>query len=63
MSANHDDELIWINTASYKGGQHRDEIETKTSIYKECQGIYGELMSLITPGSTHTNGKFMGLNY
>jgi hypothetical protein len=62
MSANHDDEEIWINMVSYKDRQHREEIVAKTSSDKECQEIYGKLMSLITPGSVLTNGEFRRLN-
>ncbi len=62
MSANHDDEEIWINMVSFKGRQHRDEIVAKISSDKECQEVYGKLMSLITPGSGFTNGEFRRLN-
>ena len=62
MSANHDDEEIWINMVSYKGRQHREEIVEKISNDKECQEIYGKLMSLITPASKFTNGEFRRRN-
>lgn len=58
ISANPDDEDIWITIMSYKDKKHRDEFVNKMSSDKDCQQGYEEWAKLLSPESKVITGEF-----
>ena len=57
VSANQDEEKVWIDIVSYKNKEHKDEIMAKMEKDKECQEGYQQFLNLLTPGSSVINGE------
>ncbi len=58
LSANPDEEDVWVNIMSYRDKKQRDEFVAKMSNDKECQEGYGEFTKLLTPSSEIVTGEF-----
>ena len=62
VSANHNEEEVWVELLSYRDKKHKDEIMEKMKDDKNCEQGYREFLDLITPGSKVIYGDFSRLN-
>ena len=60
VSANPDEE-VWVEIQSYRDRKHRDETMTNIEKDKNCESLYQQSLSLITPGSRTIIGEFSHL--
>lgn len=60
VSANPDEE-VWVEIQSYRDRKHRDETMTNIEKDKNCESLYQQYLSLITPGSRTIIGEFSRL--
>jgi hypothetical protein len=60
VSANPDEE-VWVEIQSYRDCKHRDETMTNIEKDKNCESLYQQYLSLITPGSRTIIGEFSRL--
>jgi uncharacterized protein YbaA (DUF1428 family) len=51
VSAKQDEEEVWIEVQFYRDRNHRDEIMANMEKDKNCESLYQQYLSLITPGS------------
>ena len=61
VSANKDEEEVWVEIQSYRDHMHRDEIMSNMEKDKNCESLYQQYLSLITPGSRTIIGEFSRL--
>lgn len=61
IQINPDYEEIWVNMVTYRDRKHRLEVVDKISNDRECNHIYEELISLITPDTGFISGEFTNL--
>jgi uncharacterized protein YbaA (DUF1428 family) len=61
VSANKDEEEIWVEIQSYRDRNHRDETMSNMEKDKNCESLYQQYLSLITPGSRTVIGEFSRL--
>jgi uncharacterized protein YbaA (DUF1428 family) len=61
VSAKQDEEEVWIEIQSYRDRNHRDEIIANMQKDKNCESLYQQYLSLITPGSRTIIGEFSRL--
>ena len=60
VSANQDEE-VWVEIQSYRDRKHRDETMASMGKDKNCESLYQQYLSLITPGSRTIIGEFSRL--
>jgi uncharacterized protein YbaA (DUF1428 family) len=60
ISANQDEE-VWVEIQSYRDRKHRDETMASMEKDKNCESLYQQYLSLITPGSRTIIGEFSRL--
>jgi uncharacterized protein YbaA (DUF1428 family) len=61
VSAKQDEEDVWVEIQSYIDRNHRDEIIANIQKDKNCESLYQQYLSLITPGSRTIMGEFSRL--
>ena len=61
VSAKQDEEEVWVEIQSYRDRKHRDEVMANMEKDKDCESLYQQYLSLITPGSRTTIGEFSRL--
>ena len=62
VSANPNEEEIWVELLSYRDKKHKDEVMKKMKDDENCEQGYRQFLDLITPGSKVIYGDFSRLN-
>ena len=62
VSANPNEEEVWVELLSYRDKKHKDEVMEKMKDDKNCEQGYRQFLDLITPGSKVIYGDFRRLN-
>ncbi len=62
VSANLDEEEVWIEIFHYHDKKHKDEVMEKMKKDKDCEQGFQQFMKLITPGSSVIIGDFSSVN-
>ena len=62
VSANQDDDEVWMELIFYKDRKHRDEVNAKMRNDVNMEQLFKKSMDLITPGTTFVMGEFSRLN-
>ena len=62
VSANPNEEEVWVELLSYRDKKHKDEAMEKMKGDKNCEQDYRQFLNLITPGSKVIYGDFRRLN-
>jgi len=62
ISANIDEEEVWIEIFHYNDKKHKDEVMEKMKNDKNCEQGFQQFMKLITPGSNVIIGDFSSVN-
>jgi uncharacterized protein YbaA (DUF1428 family) len=62
VSANLDEEEVWIEIFHYNDKKHKEEVMEKMKNDKNCEQGFQQFMKLITPGSTVIIGDFSSVN-
>jgi uncharacterized protein YbaA (DUF1428 family) len=62
VSANPNEEEVWVELLSYRDKKHKDEAMEKMKGDKNCEQDYRQFLNLITPGSKVIYGGFSRLN-
>ena len=62
VSANLDEEEVWIEIFHYKDKKHKDEVMEKMKNDKSCEQGFQQFMKLVTPGSSVIIGDFSSVN-
>ena len=62
VSANLDEEEVWIEIFHYNDKKHKDEVMEKMKNDKNCEQGFQQFMKLITPGSSVIIGDFSNVN-
>lgn len=62
VSANQDDDEVWMELIFYKDRKHRDEVNAKMRNDVNMEQLFKQSMDLITPGTTFVMGEFSRLN-
>ena len=62
LSANLDEEEVWIEIFHYHDKKHKDEVMEIMKGDKNCEQGYQQFLELITPGSKVIYGDFHRLN-
>ena len=62
VSANLDEEEVWIEIFHYNDKKHKDEVMDKMKNDKNCEQGFQQFMKLITPGSSVIIGDFSNVN-
>ena len=58
ISANPDEEEVWVELLSYRDKKHKDEVMEIMKGDKNCEQGYQQFLELITPGSKVIYGDF-----
>ena len=58
VSAKPYEEEVWVEIQSYKDHNHQDEVMANMQKDKNCESLYQQYLSLITPGSRTIIGEF-----
>ena len=61
VSANPDEEEVWVELLSYRDMKHKDKVMEKMKDDKNCEQGYRQFLDLITPGSKVVYGDFRRL--
>jgi uncharacterized protein YbaA (DUF1428 family) len=61
VSANPDEEEVWVEILSYRNSKHKDGVMAKMKNDKSCEQGYQQFLDLITPGSNVIHGDFSRL--
>jgi uncharacterized protein YbaA (DUF1428 family) len=61
VSANQDEEEVWLEQISYRDSKHRDEYMAKCANDENMKQLYKQFMDLIPPGSSPIMGEFSRL--
>ena len=61
VSANQDDEEVWVELESYRDRKHRDEVVAKIEQDPSAGPLFGHVMSLLTQGYSLIMGEFKRL--
>lgn len=56
VSANQEDEEVWVELESYRDSKHRDEVVAKITEDASAGPLFGQVMSLVTNGSCIMGG-------
>jgi uncharacterized protein YbaA (DUF1428 family) len=62
VSANLDEEEVWIEIFHYNDKKHKDEVMEKMKNDKNCEQGFQQFMKFITPGSSVIIGDFSNVN-
>ena len=62
VSANLDEDEVWIEIFHYNDKKHKDEVMEKMKNDKDCEQGFQQFMKLITPGSSVIIGDFSSVN-
>lgn len=62
VSANPNEEEIWVELLSYRDKKHKDEVMKKMKDDKNLEQSYRQFLDLITPGSKVIYGDFRRVN-
>jgi uncharacterized protein YbaA (DUF1428 family) len=62
VSANQNEEEVWVELLSYRDKKHKDEVMEKMKGDKNCEEGYQQFLDLITPESKVIYGDFSRLN-
>ena len=62
VSANPNEEEVWVELLLYRDKKHKDEVMEKMKDDKNCEQGYRQFLDLITPGSKVIYGDFRRLN-
>jgi uncharacterized protein YbaA (DUF1428 family) len=62
VSANPNEEEVWVELLSYRDKKHKDEVMEKMKNDNNCEQGYRQFLDLITPGSKVIYGDFSRLN-
>lgn len=62
VSANPNEEEVWVELLSYKDKGHKEEVMEKMKNDKNCEQGYRQFLDLVTPGSKVIYGDFSRLN-
>ncbi|HEX5187215.1 MAG TPA: DUF1428 family protein [Nitrososphaeraceae archaeon] len=62
VSANPNEEEVWMELLSYKDKNHKEEVMEKMKNDKNCEQGYRQFLDLIAPGSKVIYGDFSRLN-
>ena len=62
VSANLDEEEVWIEIFHYHDKKHKDEVMEKMKKDKDCEQGFQQFMKLITPGFSVIIGDFSSVN-
>jgi uncharacterized protein YbaA (DUF1428 family) len=62
VSANPNEEEIWVELLSYRDKKHKDEVMEKMKNDENCEQGYRQFLDLITPGSKVIYGDFRRVN-
>ena len=62
VSANLDEEEVWIEIFHYNNKKHKEEVMEKMKNDKDCEQGFQQFMKLITPGSSVIIGDFSSIN-
>lgn len=62
ISANPDEEEVWVELLSYRDKKHKDEVMEKMKNDKNCEQGFQQFMKLITPGSSVIIGDFSSVS-
>jgi len=62
VSANPNEEEVWVELLSYRDKKHKDEVMKKMKDDKNLEQSYRQFLDLITPGSKVIYGDFSRLN-
>ena len=58
VSADPNEEEVWVELLSYRDKKHKDEVMEKMKNDKNCEQGYRQFLDLITPGSKVIYGDF-----
>lgn len=61
VSANQDDEEVWVELESYRDRKQRDEVVAKITQDPSAGPLFGQVMSLLTKGDSCIMGEFKRL--
>ena len=61
ISAKQGEEEVWLEIQSYRDRNHRDETMANMQKDKNCESLYQQYLTLITPGSRTIIGEFSRL--
>jgi uncharacterized protein YbaA (DUF1428 family) len=61
ISANQDDEEVWVELESYRDRKQRDEVVAKIEQDPSAGPLFGQVMSLLTQGYSLIMGEFKRL--
>lgn len=62
ITANPDEEEVWVELLSHRDNKRKDEVMEKMKGDKNCEQGYRQFLELITPGSKVIYGDFHRLN-
>jgi uncharacterized protein YbaA (DUF1428 family) len=62
LSANLDEEEVWIEIFHYNDKKHKEEVLEKMKNDKNCEQGFQQFMKLVTPGSSVIIGDFNSVN-
>ena len=58
LSANQDDEEVWMELIFYRDRKHRDEVSAKMQNDKSMERLYKHAVDLLSPESNFIMGEF-----
>jgi uncharacterized protein YbaA (DUF1428 family) len=61
VSANQDEEEVWMELIFYRDRKHRDEVSAKMQNDENMKRLYKQSVDLLSPGSSFVMGEFSRL--
>jgi uncharacterized protein YbaA (DUF1428 family) len=61
ISANQDEEEVWLEIIFYRDSKHRDEVCAKMQNDENMERLYKQSVDLLSPGSSFVMGEFSRL--
>jgi uncharacterized protein YbaA (DUF1428 family) len=61
VSANQDEEEIWMELIFYRDRKHKDEVGAKMQNDENMERLYKQSVDLLSPGSSFVMGEFSRL--
>lgn len=58
VSANQDEEEVWVELQYYRDRKHMDEVIAKMGNDENCGRLYKQSLDLLTPGTSFILGEF-----
>ena len=62
VSANQDEEEVWMELIFYRDRKHRDEVSAKMQNDENMERLYKQSVDLLSPGSSFVMGEFSRLS-